>query len=317
LPPIEDPAVLVGTATADDAAAYRIDEERAIVQTVDFITPIVDTPYEYGQIAAANSLSDVYAMGGRPLFALNIVCFPTQKIPLEVLGQILQGGRDKAREAGIEIVGGHSVEDPEPKYGLVVTGVVPAGKILTNAGAQPGDVLVLTKPLGSGILSTALKRRLLSDSAAQQVTEIMATLNRAAAEALEGLQVHALTDVTGFGLLGHLTEMVDGSGVSARINVSEVPVLDEVEPLVRQSIFPGGATRNLSRVASKIRWDSAIDDETRLILADPQTSGGLLVAIAPEDLDQLLNRLTNASVPACAVIGEITSRSSVTIEVHN
>ncbi len=307
----------MGTSTADDAAAYRIDDERAIVQTVDFITPIVDTPYEYGQIAAANSLSDVYAMGGRPLFALNIVCFPSKKIPLEVLGQILQGGCDKAREAGIEIVGGHSVEDPEPKYGLVVTGVVPAGEILTNAGAQPGDALVLTKPLGSGVLSTALKKRMLSASAAQEVTEIMATLNRAAAEALDGLQVHALTDVTGFGLLGHLNEMVDGSQVSARINVSAVPVLGEVESLVGQNVYPGGANRNLSRVEPNVQWDSAIGDETRLILADPQTSGGLLVAIAPNDLDQLLGRLADASVPASAVIGEITDRSSAAIEVLN
>lgn len=315
MPPIEDPAVLVGISTADDAAVYRIDDQRAIVQTVDFITPVVDTPYEYGQIAAANALSDVYAMGGRPLFALNIVCFPSQKIPLDVLGEILQGGRDKAREAGIDVVGGHSVEDPEPKYGLVVTGVVPVNQILSNAGAQPGDVLVLTKPLGSGILSTALKKGLLPALAAQEVADIMATLNRAAAEALEGLQVHALTDVTGFGLLGHLFEMVDGSQVSARINASEVPVLHEVEAFARQSVFPGGATRNLRRVTPKIQWDTVIRDETRIVLADPQTSGGLLVAIAPDDLDQLLNRLAEKSVPASAVIGEITCRSSAAIEV--
>jgi selenide,water dikinase len=195
---------MVGTSTADDAAAYRIDNDRAIIQTVDFITPIVDDPYVYGQIAAANSISDVYAMGGRPLFALNIVCFPSKKLPLEILGRILQGGCDKAREAGIEIVGGHSVDDDEPKYGLVVTGVAPVDRILTNCGAQSGDALVLTKPLGSGILTTAWKKGLLANEAKDKVVSVMATLNRAAAEALEGLEVHALTDITGFGLLGHL-----------------------------------------------------------------------------------------------------------------
>ena len=196
LPPIEDPAVLVGTSTADDAAVYRIDDQRAIIQTVDFITPIVDDPYDYGRIAAANSISDVYAMGGRPLFALNIVCFPSKKLPLDLLGKIMKGGCDKAREAGIEIVGGHSVDDAEPKYGLVVTGVVSADRILTNAGAKPGDVLVLTKPLGSGILTTALKKGLLADATKNKIVDVMATLNRAAAEALDGLEVHALTDIT-------------------------------------------------------------------------------------------------------------------------
>ena len=306
---------MVGTSTADDAAAYRIDDQRAIIQTVDFITPIVDDPYDYGRIAAANSISDVYAMGGRPLFALNIVCFPSKKLPLEVLGQILKGGCDKAREAGIEIVGGHSVDDDEPKYGLVVTGVVPADRVLTNAGAQPGDVLVLTKPLGSGILTTALKKGLLADTTRNKIVDVMATLNRAAAEALDGLDVHALTDITGFGLLGHLVEMLTGSQVGARLIATDVPVLEEVRPLVHKGVYPGGAQRNLDRFDQSVNWVDGMPEETKIVLADPQTSGGLLIAVAKNDLDQLLNRLGSAEVPAAAVIGEITGAPPHAVQV--
>ncbi len=315
LPPIEDPAVLVGTSTADDAAAYRIDAQRAIIQTVDFITPIVDDPYDYGRIAAANSISDVYAMGGRPLFALNIVCFPSKKLPLEVLGRILQGGADKAREAGVEVVGGHSVDDAEPKYGLVVTGIAPADRILTNAGAQPGDRLVLTKPLGSGILTTALKRGLLSDAARDEVVEVMATLNRAAAEALEGLEVHALTDITGFGLLGHLFEMLSGARVSARLDSNQVPLLGGVREFAAQGVHPGGANRNLARVDGQVDWPDQFTNDWKIALADPQTSGGLLIAIAPEDLSQLVERLEAAGVLAAAVIGEITAGAPARLRV--
>jgi selenide,water dikinase len=302
LPPIDDPAVLVGTSTADDAAVYRLDDERAIVQTVDLITPIVDDPYDYGQIAAANSLSDVYAMGGTPLFALAIVCFPARKVPLEILGRILQGGVAKAREAGIAIVGGHSVEDDEPKYGLVVTGLVSPDRVLTNAGARPGDVLVLTKPIGTGILTTALKRKQLDGAAVRRVVEVMSTLNRVAAEALAGLQVHALTDVTGFGLLGHLIEIVAGSRVGARLRASAVPVFEEAWPLVQRGIFPGGTKRNLDYFGSKAQWFPGTSQETQYVLADPQTSGGLLISIASEDVDKLLGKLGTASV-----IGEITA----------
>jgi selenide,water dikinase len=310
LPPIDDPAVLVGTSTADDAAVYKLDDERAIVQTVDLITPIVDDPYDYGQIAAANSLSDVYAMGGTPLFALAVVCFPSQKVPLEVLGRILQGGVAKAREAGIAVVGGHSVEDKEPKYGLVVTGLVSPDHILANAGAQPGDVLVLTKPIGSGILTTALKKKRLKEEALRNVVDVMTTLNRAAAEALEGLQVHALTDITGFGLLGHLVEMVAASGVGARLKASSVPVLEEAWPLVQRGIYPGGTKRNLEHFGSSVQWSQGTSKETQLVLADPQTSGGLLVAIAPEDVDEFLSRLSAASV-----IGEITATPPGVVQV--
>jgi selenide,water dikinase len=315
LPPIDDPAVIVGTSTADDAAVYRIDDQRAIIQTVDFITPIVDDPYDYGRIAAANSISDVYAMGGRPLFALNIVCFPSKNLPLDVLSQILKGGCDKAREAGIEIVGGHSVDDEEPKYGLVVTGVVPTDRVVTNAGAQPGDALVLTKPLGSGILTTALKKGLLGDEAKEKIVDVMATLNRAAAEALDGLEVHALTDITGFGMLGHMVEMLTGSGVGARLQAADVPVLEEVWPLARDAVYPGGAKRNLQRFDPSVNWPDATPEEVKIVLADPQTSGGLLIAIPPHELNRLLDRLEEAGVATAAVIGEVTSDQPQMIQV--
>ena len=280
------------------------------MQTVDLITPIVDDPYDYGQIAAANSLSDVYAMGGRPLFALAVVCFPSRQIPLDVLGRILQGGIAKAREAGIAVVGGHSVEDQEPKYGLVVTGLVSPDHILTNAGARSGDVLVLTKPVGSGILTTALKKKQLEEEALRNVVEVMTTLNRAAAEALGGLQVHALTDVTGFGLLGHMVEMVAASGVGARLQAPGVPVFEGVWPLVGRGIHPGGTKRNLDHFGSSVQWAQGTSKETQLVLADPQTSGGLLIAIAPEDVDELLSRLDTASI-----IGEITDGPSGIVRV--
>jgi selenide,water dikinase len=315
LPPIIDPAVLVGTSTSDDAAAYRLDAQRAILQTLDFITPIVDDPYDYGQIAAANSISDIYAMGGRPLFALNIVCFPSKKIPLDVLGRILQGGADKAREAGISIIGGHSVEDAEPKYGLVVTGIAPPDRILTNAGARAGDVLILTKPIGSGILSSAWKREKLTPAGQAAVTRTMATLNRAAAESLEGLAVHALTDVTGFGLVGHLSEMMAGSSTTARISAGMVPLLDEAWSLAAAGVYPGGAKRNLEQFGSRIGWPVGSDDVLKVVLADPQTSGGLLISVAAEDASRLVERLQSANTLASAVIGEVTSSTGMLIEV--
>ncbi len=310
LPPIDDPAVLVGTSTADDAAVYRLDDERAIVQTVDLITPIVDDPFEYGQIAAANSLSDVYAMGGRPLFALAIVCFPARKVPLDVLRRILEGGIAKAREAGIAIIGGHSVEDDEPKYGLAVTGLVQPSRVLTNVGARPGDVLILTKPIGSGILTTALKRNMLDTPALRRVVAVMAQLNRAAAEALDGLHVHALTDVTGFGLLGHLTEMAKGSGVSARVHLPAVPMFEEASALAEGGIIPAGTKRNLEHFGAAVRWSPAISQASQYVLADAQTSGGLLIAVDPADARTFLQRIDSA-----AVIGEVIEAEPNVIHV--
>lgn len=315
LPKIKDPRVLVGNSTSDDAAAYQMDDGNAILQTLDFITPIVDDPFQFGRIAAANSLSDVYAMGGRPLFALNIVCFPSKQVPLDVLGEILIGGADAAREAGIEIVGGHSVDDPEPKYGLVVTGIVPINKILTNAGAQVGDQLFLTKPLGSGVLTTAMKKDRVSASVAQQVTEVMGTLNKSAAEALDGLEINAVTDVTGFSLMGHLLEMLQASHRSARINCSAVPILPEVISLVADQVFPGGASRNRKRTEPHIQWEAGVDEPHRIALNDPQTSGGLLIAASEACADELEERLTNAGTLAAARIGEIVEGEPSTVFV--
>lgn len=317
LPPVTNPDVLVGVATSDDACAYRIDDERAIVQTLDFFTPVVNDPYDFGQIAAANAISDVYAMGGRPLFALSIVGFPTKTLPLEILGQILQGGSDKAREAGIDIIGGHSIDDPEPKYGLAVTGLLDQKRILTNAAAQEGDLLVLTKPLGAGILTTGIKRGVVADEAARRVISIMKTLNRAAAECLPGLTVHALTDVTGFGLLGHLREMVAGSQISAQLFFRQVPVLDEVWQLVQQGVYPGGAGRNLDAVADWVHWPASLSEDAKRVLADPQTSGGLLVAVAPNDANTLVQRLTDAGTWAAAVVGEFVRRPQLGIYVQD
>lgn len=306
LPPVNDSAVLVGTATSDDAGVYRIDDQRAIIQTLDFITPIVDDPFDYGRIAAANSISDVYAMGGRPLFALNIVCFPSKTLPMDVLSEILRGGAAVAREAGIEVIGGHSVDDAEPKYGLAVTGEVSPDRVLTNAGAKPGDLLVLTKPLSSGILTTAMKKGRVDADSAGAIIQTMATLNKSAAEALDGLDVHALTDITGFGLLGHLVEMTTGSGVGARIDAANVPVMDAVWPLAQEGLFPGGAKRNLLRIESSVSWQKDMPEETKLVLSDPQTSGGLLIAVAPTHVETLLQRLAEAGTLASDVIGEVT-----------
>lgn len=305
LPAFDDPALLVGTNTADDAAVYQVDDDKAIIQTLDFITPVVNDPYTYGQIAAANSLSDVYAMGGRALFALNIVCFPSRKVPMDVLGEILRGGADKCAEAGVPIAGGHSVDDAEPKYGLVVTGIVSPDNILAHDNAQPGDVLVLTKPIGSGIITTALKKKAIDESGAEQAVKVMSTLNKAGVEALSGLRVNAVTDITGFGLLGHLHQMLDASKVSARIKVDQVPVMDSVWTLVRDGVYPGGTQRNLNYVEPATEWASDTDDATKLVLADAQTSGGLLISVEPDNLDELLRRLDNAGTLANAVIGNI------------
>lgn len=295
---------MVGTETSDDAAVYRLTPDLAIVQTVDYITPLVDDPYAYGQIAAANALSDVYAMGARPIVALNIVAFPATELPLEILGEILRGGADKAHEANVSVVGGHSVDDHEPKYGMAVTGVVHPDKIIRNSRAQPGDRLILTKPLGMGIISTAIKRDLASTELIERAIAIMSTLNRAAAEAAIAIGVHAATDVTGFGLLGHLHEMTAGSGLSARISARQVPVLPEVPQLARDGIVPGGSRRNLTFAEDFVRFDPSVSPETTLVLADAQTSGGLLLAVAERKSAELQRALYDHGVVTVADIGE-------------
>ncbi len=321
MPPVEDPNVLVGTSTSDDAAAYRLEGDssqsgQAIIQTVDFITPIVDDPFEFGRIAAANSLSDVYAMGGRPLFALNIVCFPSKQVPLEVLGEILRGGVDAAREAGIEIVGGHSVEDSEPKYGLIVTGIAAADRVITNSGAKAGDVLFLTKPLGSGILTTAMKKGRVEDADIEAVIRVMRTLNRSGAAAIDGLEVHAMTDVTGFGLLGHLLEMMQGARLTARLQLESIPILSQVIELAEEKVYPGGASRNRKRSDPHVQWSASIGEAYRVAINDPQTSGGLLIAVAPGDADELHRRLRDAETLAAARIGEVIESSEKSIYVE-
>jgi len=302
--PSTDPNVLVGHDATDDAAVYRLADDLAVVETVDFFTPVVDDPFDFGRIAAANALSDVYAMGARPLFALNLVAYP-KKLSHDVLGEILRGGQAVCDEAGIPVVGGHSIDDPEPKYGLAVTGIVHPDLVLTNAGGQAGDRLVLTKPLGTGVLTTALKRGLATEEQRVGVTELMATLNRGAGEAAVAARVHAATDITGFGLLGHLLEMVQASGVGAEIEASAVPRLEGVRELAQQGVYPGGTSNNLRYVSAHVRFEDGVDETERLILADAQTSGGLLISIAEKKSGELLKKLKSQGVKHAAVIGRI------------
>lgn len=305
MPSPADENVLVGTDTADDAAVYRIDESTAIVQTVDFFTPIVDDPYEFGAIAAANSLSDIYAMGGRPVFALTVVGFPSGRLPLGVLQSILKGAHDKAGEAGIAIIGGHTVEDTEPKFGLAVTGVVNPEAVLTNRGAKPGDALVLTKPIGTGILSTALKRGLLDPESASMLAATMAALNRAAAEAVVEVGANACTDITGFGLLGHLREMMEGSGTAAVIEASRVPALPGAAELGSSGAVPGGTVNNMDYTAPRVAYDEGVPEAARLLLNDAQTSGGLLVALPADRAGRLVDLLRDRGVGHAASIGAV------------
>ena len=304
LPAIEDPNLLVGISTGDDAAVYKMNDDMAIVSTVDFFPPIVDDPFKFGEIAATNALSDVYAMGGKPVFALNIVGFPVD-LPHDILGEILSGGASKAEEAGVLIVGGHTVDDAEPKYGMSVTGVVCPGEQVTNAGAQPGDVLVLTKPIGTGIITTAGKQERVSAETLDRAVAIMGELNRKASEAMMHVGVNACVDITGFGLLGHLRLITAGSGVSAQVKVSDVPVIEGVHELLDMGIAPGGTHRNLESLDGVVDWHADITELTRILLADAQTSGGLLMSVSPSKLDALLDALADAGVETRAVIGEI------------
>jgi selenide,water dikinase len=314
LPKPSDPNLLLGLGTDDDAAIYRLSDEMALVQTVDVFTPIVDDPYEFGLIAAANALSDVYAKGGRPLLALNIAGFP-RKLSLDILAEILRGGADKAAEAGVMIVGGHSIDDPEPKYGLAVTGVVHPARFLTNAGAQPGDAIYLTKPLGIGVITTGIKQDKTPPGVAAEAVRLMGILNRAASEAMLEAGVHAATDVTGYGLLGHLHEMVGASGVGARISASVVPVIAGARKLAGSGAVAGGTARNLEWLQDKVHWDPAVDETTQILLADAQTSGGLLIAVAPDRAGDLERELRARNVEVIARIGEFTGNDSAALEV--
>jgi selenide, water dikinase len=308
LTPASNSHVLVGTETSDDAAVYRLDPERALVSTVDYITPVVDDPFIYGEVAAANSLSDIWAMGARPLFALNLVGFPPDVIPQDVLAAILEGGASKAAEAGIPILGGHTVRDDEPKYGLAVNGLVHPDRVIRNVGARPGDALVLTKPLGIGILTTAIKRDLATPELIDRAVEVMRFLNRGAGEAIATLDVSAATDVTGFGLLGHLHEMTAGSQVAAEIYWSQVPVIEGAANLAAEGCVPGGSQDNYDFLEQEnaVEWDAGVGEAERLVLADAQTSGGLLIAVPEVLLRPLLEALGSGATLEAAVIGRIT-----------
>ena len=309
LPPILDPNVLVGTSTADDAAIYKLSDDLALVLTTDFFTPIVDGPYDFGAVAAANALSDVYAMGGKPLTALSIVGFPDAALPPEVLVEILLGAAHKANEAGIAIVGGHTIKSEEPIFGLAVVGTVHPQRALTNAGAKPGDVLVLTKPLGLGIITTAAKNGEDRLGAISEALTVMTTLNRAACEAMLDVGVNSLTDITGFGLLGHLRNITDASGVSAQVYLDQVPVIPAAWEYVREGISPGGTHGNRRFLADWVTFDSDLTREEQLVLCDAQTSGGLLASVAADRADALLAALQARGVPQFAIIGRVESGS--------
>ena len=304
----------MGAETGDDAAVYQINEDTALIATVDFFPPITDDPYEFGAIAAANSLSDVYAMGGRPLLALNVVGFPAS-LDKGILGRILQGGYAKAAEAECLIAGGHTVDDPEPKYGLSVIGVVTPGRQVSNAGAQPGDALVLSKPIGTGIITTAGKQGVVDPEVMAGAVATMAALNRPGAAAMTRVGVNAATDITGFGLLGHLKSMVKGSGVAAEISLSAVPTLPGARELLAQGVAPGGTHRNVSSVADAVAWDAALSDADRLLLCDAQTSGGLLISVPAERAEALAAALREEGAPCAAIVGYITDGVSGTIAV--
>jgi len=316
IPLPDHPDILVGKETSDDAAVYRISPDLALVQTVDFFTPVVDDPYQFGAITVANSLSDIYAMGAEPLFALNIVAFPSKRLPLEVLQQILKGAEDKAVEAGITILGGHSIEDNEPKYGLAVTGSIHPDKIWKNSDARPGDSIVITKPIGTGVLSTAMKRGLLSEEMTETLFDLMSRLNKNAAGILKSYDVHAVTDITGFGLLGHLYEVTKASKVNAELWTDKVPVLEHVKEFLASNIIPGGTINNLDFVSGSVEADSGISKFEKLMLADAQTSGGLLFSIAEDQIENLRIDF-NKEEEAFFVIGKITEEGTGKIYLNS
>jgi len=293
---------------------YAIRKDLALVQTVDFITPIVDDPYTFGAIAAANALSDIYAMGARPVTALNIVAFPIRSLPLATLQEILRGAAETVAEAGATVVGGHTIDDPDPKFGLAVTGLAHPDRIVRKAGGRPGDALILTKPLGTGILTTALDRRLIGEEDLQEAVTVMRTLNRAAAEVMVEVGVHACTDVTGFGLLGHLQEMAEAGGVSARVSLGHIPVLPGVWDLARRDAVPGGSRSNQRYLMEHVTWGEGIKPDEQVVLCDAQTSGGLLMAVPPGRRSRLLAALQKRGVWA-AEIGKLTRGNAGRIRV--
>jgi selenide,water dikinase len=302
------PNLLVGIEHIDDAGVYKIRDDLALVQTVDFFTPIVDDPYTFGQIAAANALSDVYAMGGVPITAMNLVAFPIKSMEIEVLREILKGGLDKMREAEVVLVGGHSIEDQELKYGLSVTGLIHPDAVLTNTGARAGDRIILTKPLGTGIINTAQKGGMAAPKAVQRAIEVMTELNRKAAEVMKGFKVHACTDVTGFGLLGHLCEMLRQGEIGIRISLDAIPILPKAEEYAAMGLVPGGAHRNKEFYKPKVQAADGCPPALLDVLYDPQTSGGLLIAVAEEEAKGILRLLQEGGVKDARIIAEVVAK---------
>lgn len=313
LPKTYDENLLVGIDTSDDAAVYKISEDLALIQTVDFFTPVVDDPYIFGQIAATNSLSDIYAMGGEPKLAMNIICFPNC-LPTEVMTEILKGGFDKVKESGAILVGGHTVQDDEPKYGLSVSGFVHPDKVLTNANAKVGDILVLTKPLGIGIINTGIKAQMVDDKTYKRAVEIMTTLNKVAKDAAVKVGVNSCTDVTGFGLLGHSLEMAEGSNVTIKIYSKNVPVIEQAYDFANMGLIPAGAYSNKAFIGDKVKFND-VSQTLQDILFDPQTSGGLLLSVEEKKVDSLLNELKE-STTKYAVIGEVIEKQEYPLIVE-
>jgi selenide,water dikinase len=305
---MSDPNLITGMERAEDAGVYKLNKDLAIIQTVDFFTPIVDDPYDFGQVAVANALSDVYAKGGKPLTAMNIVCFPIKQMDVSILNVILRGGIDKMREAGVLLVGGHSVDDPELKYGLSVTGVIHPKKVVMNNGAINGDKLILTKLLGTGIISTAIKAGEAKPRLVKKLTRSMATLNRAASEAMMAVGVHACTDITGFGFLGHACEMLEDTEVGMVINSSQIPFFAEAKTFAENGFIPGGMQRNRDFRKHMVNIASSVPDYLRDILFDPQTSGGLLIAVSKTKASRLLKTLHAGGVSDAAIVGEVVTR---------
>ena len=316
LPLINDPNVIRGMAGLDDAGVYKLTDDLAIIQTVDFFTPIVDDPYVFGQIAVANALSDVYAMGGKPLTALNLVCFPVKTLDISILNSILRGGIDKIQEAGVTLVGGHSVDDKELKYGLSVTGVVHPDRMVTNAGAEAGDRLILTKPLGTGIIGTALKSGLANKETIDKFANSMATLNARASELMQEVGAHACTDITGFGFLGHACQMADSSQIGIRIRAASIPCFPEAVEFARQGKCPGGLYRNRDFYSKRVEFSAGVSEDMQQILFDTQTSGGLLISLAADKAEPLLRKLHEAGVQYAAIVGEVTGSPAAEIKVE-
>jgi selenide,water dikinase len=312
---MDDPNLIVGMERADDAGVYKLSEDLAIIQTVDFFTPIVDDPYMFGQIAAANALSDVYAMGGKPLTAMNIVCFPIKTMDISILREILQGGLEKMKEAGVTLVGGHSIEDSELKYGLSVTGTIHPSNVMTNIGAEAGDALILTKPLGTGIINTAIKAGMANEKLIEMVTNYMARLNNTASEVMQEVGARACTDVTGFGLLGHAFEMIQGTGRGIIIYASRVPIFPEAMNFAEMGLVPGGTYRNRDFRIHQVDIDPNVSRYLLDILFDPQTSGGLLIAVPEEKAERMVKKLKERGIDEATIIGEVVNEPGERIAV--